>query len=267
MAHPEISSFVTPKDADLGLKRIANEAGMSISALANGAIFSIEHEREGHRIMVNQLLGSPLHGGIGRLILRLGGTEPRNIEIIGPAAKGEVGAGSDRIVWRAAQAGIAHETTLWLHPHSRLWLWRVELTSDRELPCDVVLVQDVGLGERAFLMGNEAYASQYIDHHIELHPELGPVVMCRQNLEQGDGHPWMAQGCLDGAASFSTDGLQLFGPQHRDAATVSLGFGTHLAGLRLQHEVACIATQSREIALTPGKPGEPHLLRAFRSRS
>ena len=33
-----------------------------------------------------------------------------------------------------------------------------------------MLLQDIGLGERGFLMNNEAYASQYIDHHVARHP-------------------------------------------------------------------------------------------------
>ena len=34
---------------------------------------------------------------------------------------------------------------------------------------------------RGFLMNNEAYASQYIDHYIAGHARCGPVVMSRQN--------------------------------------------------------------------------------------
>ena len=40
--------------------------------------------------------------------------------------------------------------------------------------------------------------------------------MSRQNLAQGGGHPWVAHGCLDGAAGFATDAMQLFGPAYRD---------------------------------------------------
>ena len=34
-------------------------------------------------------------------------------------------------------------------------------------------------------MNNEAYASQYLDHHVAQHPRLNHVLMSRQNLSQG----------------------------------------------------------------------------------
>ncbi|SED64339.1 Cellobiose phosphorylase [Rhizobiales bacterium GAS188] len=251
-------SFATPRDGDLRLRRIANATGLSVSILPNGTIFAIEHERGTSRVMINQVLGSPVHGGIGRLVLRLGGQEPRNVDITGPAANVQIGVGADRIVWAGETAGVRHHTSLWLHPDSNVWLWQVEArhveaTSTFELPCDVVLVQDIGLGERNFLMGNEAYASQYTDHHIARHSRMGPVVMSRQNLAQGGGHPWIAHGCLDGAASFATDAMQFFGPAFRDAAGTTLAFGTNLPGERLQHEAACPMIQSRPAMLAAGR--------------
>ncbi|WP_152971057.1 hypothetical protein, partial [Rhizobium ecuadorense] len=70
--------------------------------------------------------------------------------------------------------------------------------------------QDVGLGDRGFLMNSEAYASQYVDHHIADHETFGPVVMNRQNLKQsGARNPWLVQGCRDGAAAYATDAIQL----------------------------------------------------------
>ena len=123
---------------------------------------------------------------------------------------------------------------------------------DTELPCDAVLIQDLGLSERAFLMNNEAYASEYIDHHIAQHPRIQYVLMSRQNLSQSGTHPWAAHGCLEGAAGFTTDFRQLMGPAHRDADHFDLLFGTRLPSRRLQHETACAAVQSQPRTLAPG---------------
>ena len=123
----------------------------------------------------------------------------------------------------------------------------------RATQADAILVQDLGLGQRGFLMNNEAYASQYIDHHIGRHAEIGPVVMSRQNLAQDGRHPWVAHGCLEGAASFGTDALQLFGPGYRDAGGIALAFGRDLPGERLQHEAACAFIQSRPSDLAAGQ--------------
>ena len=42
----------------------------------NGCVFAIEHRHERGRTMINQVLGSPLDGGIGRLYLRIRAPEP-----------------------------------------------------------------------------------------------------------------------------------------------------------------------------------------------
>ncbi len=250
-----------PRDDDLDLRLIANAAGLAITVLPTGSLFAIEHQHERSRIMLNQVLGSPLDGGIGRLYLRIGGPEPRIVRI-GPGGRGRfglggsgpLGAAGDRIVWEGESFGLQHRVTLWLHARSTVWLWHLELANRGavELPCDAILVQDLGLGGRGFLMNNEAYVSQYIDHHIAADPQLGPVVMSRQNQAQDGRHPWLALGCLDGTAAFATDALQLFGPAYRDADSIRYAPGTDLPSRRVQHEVACPALQSRAVTLKPG---------------
>ena len=110
------------------------------------------------------------------------------------------------------------------------------------LPCDAVFIQDLGLGDRGFLMNNEAYASQYLDHHVAQHPRLNHVLMSRQNLSQGGAYPWAAHGCLEGAAGFATDFRQVMGPAHRDADQFMQSVsGLSLPSTRLQFETACAA--------------------------
>ena len=155
---------------------------------------------------------------------------------------------------RERQSGVRHRVTLWLHPRLNAWFWRVEVVNDREaeVSCDAVFIQDLGLGDLGFLMNNEAYASQYLDHHIAQHPRLGPVLMGRQNLSQGGAYPWAAHGCLEGAAGFATDFRQVMGPAYRDADQFGLPFGTPLPSERLQFETACAALQSKPATLGPG---------------
>jgi cellobiose phosphorylase len=244
----------TPRDGDLGLRRIANEVGLSVSVLPNGCVFAIEHQHAGGRIMLNQVLGSPIGGGIARLCLRIGGSQPLVAEVVGPGANVRFGAGTDRFVWEGDAGGLRHRVTLWLPPQRKIWLWHLDVSnaSDSALPCDAVLIQDLGLGDRGFLMNNEAYVSQYIDHHVADDPRLGPVIMSRQNQAQGGGHPWVAIGCLSGAAGFATDAMQLFGPAYRDGDMIACGAGADLPNRRLQHEVACASIQSRGTTVTPG---------------
>ena len=245
-------TFQTARESELGLLRIGNAAGLSTSVLPNGCLFAIDHDDGRGRVMLNQVLGSPLGGSIGRILLR---TEARAAEALGPGAAVRFGAGADRFVWEGDNDGLQHRVTLWLHPALNLWAWQLTLRnlSQGSLSCDAIFVQDLGLGERNFVTGNEAFASQYIDHRIGVHPRFGPVIMSRQNLAQYARHPWVAHGCLEGAKSFATDGLQLFGPAFRDAASIDLPFGVNLPGERLQHEAACAILQTGARSLAPGE--------------
>jgi cellobiose phosphorylase len=247
-----LRSFETPREGDLGLRRITNPSGMSISVLPNGCVFAIEHQHERGRTLINQVHGSPLDGGIGRVWLRVGAPEPVAATAVGAEATVRFGAGDDRFTWEGAAAGVRHSVSLWLHPRRNLWLWRVQVANAgaRPLACDATVVQDVGLGSRGFVMSNEAYVSQYIDHHVARHLRCGPVLMSRQNLAQGTAHPWVAHGCLDGAAAFATDAMQLLGPSYRDAGRIDPE--PDLPSERIQHEVACPTIRSPTAVLEAG---------------
>jgi cellobiose phosphorylase len=254
VAQAQTQLLRTPRPNDLDLIRLSNSAGFHISLLCNGAVFAMEHVQEGRRIMLNRTLGSPLAGGMGAVCLRTGGTEPSILPIAGAGARCNVGATAERFLWQGESRGIGHQVSLQLDAEASLWLWGVQIRNGREdeLPCDAILIQDLGLGEPGFLMNNEAYASQYLDHHVARHPRMGYVLMGRQNLAQGGRHPWVAHGCFEGAAGFATDFRQFMGPAHRDAAHFAVPFGTDLASIRLQHETACAALQSAPIVLAPG---------------
>ncbi|MFL5258908.1 MAG: GH36-type glycosyl hydrolase domain-containing protein [Hyphomicrobiales bacterium] len=234
----------TPRDGDLGLTRIANRTGVAASVLPNGSVFAIEHVDSDRRIMINQVLGSPIDRGIGCLYARVKGREL--VPIMGYGAV-RVGASDDVIEWAGETALITYRATLELAEDSRVWFWRIAILNmgDAEIECDALLLQDVGLGERGFIMNNEAYASQYIDHFVDRHGKYGPVVMSRQNLAQRGAHPWIAHGCLEGAPAFATDALQSFGTFYRDRSLPAFGLDGDLPAERRQHEVACVGIQSR----------------------
>ncbi|MCI0468176.1 MAG: cellobiose phosphorylase, partial [Beijerinckiaceae bacterium] len=248
-------SWRMPRDRDLGLLRIDNRAGLSASVLPNGGIFSLEHRHGGTAVLINQLLGSPVDSGIARIYLRASGDTPLCIEIAGGGPEIRFGGAAYSITWEGETAGLRHRVSLMLHPKEAAWVWQVDVTNTGSAArsADAILFQDIGLGERGFLTNNEAYASQYIDHHIERHGRYGTVLMCRQNLAQGGGNPWAAHGCLDGAHGFATDGMQLFGPEYRSSRAFAFPFGKDLPSVRLQHELACAAIQSSAANLNPGE--------------
>ena len=246
--------LITPRRDELDLRRIHNRSGLAISLLPNGGIFAIEHIHEDRRIMVNQVLGSPLAGGMGGLWLRIGGSTPLNLMVAGAAARCEIGLTDDCFLWRGDEDGLGHEVSLHVRADENVWIWQATVRNGRKAtaPCDLVLIQDLGLGEPGFLMNNEAYASQYLDQCIALHSRMGHVLMSRQNLPQGGRHPWVAHGCAEGGVGFATDLRQLMGPAHRDGDDFAIPFETNLPSIRLQHETACAALQSPAVTLVPG---------------
>jgi cellobiose phosphorylase len=243
--------WTTPQHDVPGLRRIENSLGLAASILPNGSLFAIDHKA----IIIGQVLASSIEGGLGLVLLRIGHPAPSIIELVGPRAVLSVGVGDSSLIWAGETAAIQHRVTLRLAADALAWVWSIELTnnSDTEIAVDTILVQDLGLGSRGFLMNNEAYASQYIDHAVASHPTYGPVVLSRQNLAQDGAHPWIAQGCVDGTAAFATDAFQLYGPAYRETGQIDLPFGTDLPSQILQHEVACIALQSPAATLAPGE--------------
>jgi 1,2-beta-oligoglucan phosphorylase len=246
--------LTTPRPPDLHLSRLRNDCGFEISRLPNGAIFALEHVAGSRRVMINRCFGSPIAGSMGRLYLRVGGAAPMILAAAGAQGGGTLGTAPSCFVWQEERGGIAHRVTLALRRDRNLWWWIVQVRNQRAqpLPCDALLVQDLGVGEPGFLMNNEAYASQYLDHYIARHPRMGPVLMARQNLAQSGRHPWVAHGCVEAASGFATDFAQLGGPGWRDADDFDIPFGAHLASVRLQHETACAALQSPPATLAPG---------------
>ena len=156
MLHSSIEILTTPRRDDLGLLRIANDTGLSISVLPSGAIFAIEHTQANRRIMINQTLALPIANGMGRLYLRLGGPQRAILPVMGPEPRLRVGASDDRYVWEGEGSGASHRVTLWLHPRLNAWFWRAEVANrrDEEFSCDAVFIQDLGLGDQGFLMNN-----------------------------------------------------------------------------------------------------------------
>ena len=151
-----IQLLKTPRAEDLALTRLSNAAGLQISLLPNGSVFAIEHVQQGQRLMVNRTLGSAIAGSMGRVCLRIGGDEAQILAVAGADARGRIGASDDHFVWVGETGGIAHQVSLQLLADENLWMWRVQVRNGRNvvLACDAILIQDVGLGERGFLMNN-----------------------------------------------------------------------------------------------------------------
>ena len=99
MLDSSIEILTTPRRDQLGLLRIANGSGLSVSVLPTGAIFAIEHAEANRRIVINQTLALPIANGMARLYLRVSGARPVTLPVIGPETPLRVGSSDDRYVW------------------------------------------------------------------------------------------------------------------------------------------------------------------------
>jgi len=229
--------------------------GLSISVLPNGCIHSIEC----HGIQINQVLASPVAGGIHRIYLRLFRDDGAiAVEIVGPGAASVLSVAGDRFVWSGTWQGISYRCVCHLSDLGHGWIFHIELTnsSGEQCRCDAVLVQDLGLATAGQVRNNELFTSQYLDHSVTVRDDIGAVVMTRQNLPQPRGtHPWLMQGCLPACSGFCTDGFDFFGVQFKENAVAS-GLLQDVIGQSVrQYETAYIALQSSRLNLPPTVSG------------
>jgi cellobiose phosphorylase len=241
---------------------LRNRAGLAIELLENGSVFAIRHGD----VLVNQVLGSPVEGGIGNIYLRRrtrGGIS--SFPLLGPAAPSRFRASDDGPVWEGSVDGLDYSCTLRLAPTQPTWFWTLKLANatGRRLSLDVLLAQDLGIAREAAVRSSELYTSQYIDHTILEDEDLGFLICSRQNLPQGGSFPWIMHGCLDGAVGFLTDGFQFYGLAYK-ASNIPVALGRRtLPNRNYQYEFALPTLQSRRLTLPPGGTGEITFFAAF----
>ena len=82
------ASHRLPTEAELGLHRLVSASGIEIGVLPGGSLFAIQHVQAGEQMLINQVFGSPLGSGIGRILLRRRGAAV--IEATGPGMRGRI---------------------------------------------------------------------------------------------------------------------------------------------------------------------------------
>ena len=241
---------------------LRNRSGLSIELLDNGSLLAIRHGD----VLVNQVLGSPVEGGLGNVYLRRrtrGGIS--SFPLLGPASPSRFRASRHGAAWEGSVDGLDYSCTLRLASRQPTWFWtiRVVNATNRRLSLDAVLAQDLGIAHEAAVRSSELYTSQYIDHTILEDEDLGFLVCSRQNLPQGDAFPWIMHGCLDGAVGYLTDGFQLYGLACKATNVPAALRRPTLPNRNYQYEFALPTLQSRRLSLSPGATGEITFFAAF----
>lgn len=222
---------------------IESPSGLRFSFRANGALARADHGD----ILLNTYLGTELDGGPANVYLRVfdrrAGEKVRHVPLLGPRSPGGLCVEEGGLVARGVWEDVEYRVALRLARSEPAWFWHVALRnrSSRRLRVDVVYVQDFSLAHYGAVRNNEYYVSQYVDFTPLEHPTRGHALAVRQNLPMGGRHPWALVGCLDRAAGFATDALQLAGLAEE-----------RLESRRRQHEHAMAMIQDEAVALDPG---------------
>ena len=228
---------------------LRNAAGVRAGFHPNGCL---------HALMLDGLClqlfpGTAVESGTTCLYLRLreGDRVVQALPLIGPRSLGRWQVQGRQ--WRCVveQADLHIELSCTLAPDQPWWFWRIVVNSRRSTPCvvDAVLMQDVALAPFETVRINEFYISQYLDHCALTHPQVGPVLITRQNQQDPQGrHPALLTLAPAGAVAWATDGLQAMGLQAR-AGQAPLASRQDLPSRRLQNEHAMHALQHAPVAL------------------
>lgn len=243
---------------------LRNASGLMVDLWADGTLSAIRHGD----ILVNQVPGSPLEGGLGGIYVRrrrrVGVT---SFPLLGPGAGSSfrVAQAGNAAAWEGSVEGLAITCTLRLAAVEPTWFWTITTTNHTKRPAsiDVVLAQDLGLAAEAAVRTSERYTSQYLDHTVLRDPDLGFLLASRQNLEQAGAFPWILHGCLGGAVGFLTDGFQFYGVDSKATGRAAALCQRTLPNRRLQGEFAMPTLQSRPLTLAPGASADVTFFAAF----
>ncbi|WP_130859890.1 GH36-type glycosyl hydrolase domain-containing protein [Gracilibacillus phocaeensis] len=217
---------------------------LNFSFLNSGDIYEITNQS----VLLNQLRGNPIDGSLNQLYLRIHKEDSMTFyPLLGIEANPSVSYGTNLVRWTGSVEGITYQVSFILTDEN-IWFWDVKLNGNGQ-EVDLIYGQDVGLADKGAVLNNEAYVSQYIDHHIFEEEESGYVVCSRQNQTQSTGHPYLQQGSLTKTVGFSTDGFQFFGKRYKETNQPEALSQANLANDVYQYEFAYVALQSEKVRL------------------
>ena len=226
----------------------SNAAGLTLALYKNGGTAGLFLDA----LMINQVEGRPLQGGLDQVWLRVHTTDGiESLPVSGTAAA--CSFHKNGAVWQQETGTIEASMQMMLHPELPI-LFRVchaRNTGTRPVTLDWLAGQDIGLADSGMLKNNEAYVCQYLDHRIASHPIAEKVVLSRNNLHSSN--PFAMHCCLQGAQAASTDGYQFFGTEYKLSGVPAALHSPTLENRVRQYEFAYAALQSRTIELQAGQ--------------
>lgn len=240
--------FKLQNKKDIVKSELNNSKGLAFKFLENGSIFSIAH----NKVMINQLLGSPVEGGLGNIYIRRYHQESISyFPVIGPVSESDFLVGNGVVAWKGQADGLEYICKLQLADDETVWFWNIgirNITNQTQL-IDVVFAQDIGIAIEGAVRSNELYTSQYIDHTVYNDKEYGYVICSRQNQAQDKEFPWIMHGCSNRANGYLTDGFQFFGLDYKETNVPSVLKYSEFPNKNYQYEFAFPTLKSEKIQI------------------
>lgn len=218
----------------------------TFSFLQSGDLFEITHGD----VMINQIRGNLVDGSMNNIYLRVydkDGNISSVASMLGIDSNSSFAYNKEanQAKWVGNNGGIKYEVIFTLASNGT-WFFNVAVDA-KDTTVDVLYAQDIGLAGRGMIQSNEAYTNQYVDYRAFEHETNGYVVCSRQNQPQGDGKfPYLQQGALTKAVSYSTDGYQFFGLSYKETDIAEALFSSSLANEVYQYEFGYVALLSEK---------------------
>jgi cellobiose phosphorylase len=194
--------------------KIQSISSLSIEFLENGAIKSINADP----IRISLKAGTLFSFPGTNIFLRKRNNPVEFHPLTGPGSDSKFLITDNEYLATGEWSGIEYACVLSLAADSMSWQWTINIKNTFADPVelDLIYVQDVGLKPLNAGLINEYYVAQYLERRILHDKKYGSVAICRQNMNESTGNPWLLLACQNGAASACTDGMQFFGKTFRE---------------------------------------------------
>lgn len=228
---------------------LKSKTGLQVGFLPDGRIQKIENEQ-----IRLSLKPETLHGDAGsQLYLRKQDADISSIPLTGANSQGRFGFEDNTYFSTGEWEGIAYTLRIEISDKQSVIRWKLDLDNQtsQEVIVDLLFRQDVGLKTIHDGLVNEYYVSQYLERRLLDDAGHGKVLICRQNMKEATGHPWMMLFAEKQAVAGSTDGIQFYGLNYRNDRKAKALSMRILEG-EYAGESSVVALQSAPVRLAPG---------------
>ena len=211
--------------SDFKIKGAIESGPLKITILETGDIERITYNGVQ---CIDLYKGDPFSGSVDNIYLRIKGTNEWT-RLIGSKSPSSFRLYPSSVVYKGKFSDVYYVVRLILK--DRTWFYEISFTNLKKN----VEVYYTETNSLSYFMANEAYASQYLDHHYDRENE---TITTRQN--QGDPFS-LLEGSFNKIESYSTDAFQFYGKSFKITDIAIAMKNAKLSSYNYQYEAAMTA--------------------------